>query len=169
MLRGLLCRICPGLQRPLDLICNVPRALRVRYVTPAESQHAGQARLLAHLGKTPYLNESGALGDRAPEGARAQKAILPGEAPTAELIRDLAAEALEARQRIDRDREALLADHPDGALIRSLPGTMATLSAGFIVCGGDILRCESADALTFAAGLAPVRRQSGTRAGWRRA
>lgn len=171
-MRGLLCGIHPGLERRLDLTCKGPLALLTRYVTPAEIRRAGKPRLRAYLRKTPHLHGIDALVERALEAARAQKIVVPGEAPTAELIRDLAAEALEARAkiaRIERDLEALLADHPDGALIRSLPGMGAVLAAEFIACIGEIRRFGSADALASAAGLAPVQRQSGKRAGWRRA
>ena len=171
-LRGLLCGIFPGLERALDVTCKGPLALLTRFVTPAEIRRAGKARLIAHLKKTPHLHGLDALVDRALEAARAQKTVVPGEAATAELIRDLATEALDARQkiaRIDRDLEGLLADHPDGALIRSLPGMGAVLAAEFIACTGDIRRFGSADALACAAGLAPVQRQSGKRNGWRRA
>ena len=171
-LRGLLRGIHPGLERTLDLTCKGPLALLSRYVTPAEIRRAGKTRLRAHLMKTPHLHGIDALIDRALEAARAQKIVVPGEAPTADLIRDMAAEALESRAqivRIDRDLEGLLADHPDGALIRSLPGMGAVLAAEFVACVGDIRRFASADALASAAGLAPVQRQSGKRAGWRRA
>ena len=160
-LRGLLCGIHPGLERTLDIGCKGPLALLARYVTPAEIRRAGKARLIAHLKKTPHLHGIDALVERALEAARAQSIAVPGEAPTAELIRDLADEALEARQkivRIDRDLETLLTDHPDGALIRSLPGMGAVLAAEFIACVGDIRRFGSADALASAAGLAPVQR-----------
>ena len=171
-LRGLLCGIHPGLERTLDVTCKGPLALITRYVTPAEIRGAGKARIVAHLKKTPHLHGTDALADRALEAARAQHLAVPGEAATAELVRELAAEALNAREkiaRIDRDLEALLADHPDAALIRSLPGMGAVLAAEFIACTGDIRRFASADALASAAGLAPVLRQSGKRAGWRRA
>ena len=52
-LRGLLCGIHPGLEKALDVGCKGPLALLTRYVTPAEIRHAGQARLRAHLKKTP--------------------------------------------------------------------------------------------------------------------
>ncbi len=176
-LRGLLCGIFPGLERGLDMTCKGPLVLLSRFVTPAEIRRAGQAGLVAHLRKTPHLHGSEALAARALEAARGQHIAVPGEAPTAELIRELAGEALEARARIariDRDLERLLADHPDGALIRSLPGVRpigqtALLAAEFIACVGDIRRFASADALASAAGLAPVQRQSGKRNGWRRA
>jgi transposase len=126
------------------MTCKGPLVLLSRFVTPAEIRRAGQARLVAHLRKTPHLHGSEAL----------------------------AARALEARariDRIDRDLERLLADHPDGALILSLPGMGALLAAEFIARVGDNRRFASADALASAAGLAPVQRQSGKRNGWRRA
>ena len=183
-LRGLLCGIFLGLERALDVTCKGPLALLMRYVTPTEIRRAGKARLRAHPKKTPHLHSIDALTSRALEAARAQKIIVPGEAPTAELIRDLAASPmslgplarhrrpLDARAkigRIDRDLEGLLTDHPDGALIRSLPGMGAVLAAEFLACVGDIRRFGSADALASAADLAPIQRQSGKRAGWRRA
>jgi transposase len=171
-IRGLLCGIHPGLERTLDVTCKAPLVLLARYVTPAEIRGAGRARIVGHLRKTPHLHGIEALADGALEAARAQRVAVPGEAVTAALIRELAAGALDARAkiaRIDRDLETLLANHPDGALIRSLPGMGAVLAAEFIACTGDIQRFRSADALASAAGLAPVLRQSGKRAGWRRA
>ena len=89
---------------------------------------------------------------------------MPGERTAAALVRELAAEALAARRRLaelDRALEALLARHPDAALIRSLPGMGAVLTAGFIAAAGPLARFRSADALAAAAGIAPVLRQSG--------
>ena len=70
----------------------------------------------------------------------------------AELVRELAIEALDTRTkiaRLDHDLADLLALHPDGALIRSLPGMGVVLAAEFIACVGDI-------------------HQSGKKTGWRR-
>ena len=171
-LRGLLCGIHPGLERALDVTCKGPLALLTRFVTPTEVRRAGKARIVAHLRKTPQLRDVEALAGRALAAAQAQRIAVPGEAPTAELIRELATEALQARARIariDRDIDGLLTSHPDGALIRSLPGMGAVLTAEFIACVGDIARFRSADALASAAGLAPVLRQSGRSAASRRA
>lgn len=171
-LRNLLCGIHPGLERTLDVTCKGPLALLTRYVTPTEIRRAGKARILAHLRKTPHLHGIDGLAERALAAAHAQQIAVPGEVATAELIRELAAEALGARAkivRIDHDLEALLDRHPDGALIRSLPGMGAVLAAEFIACTGDVRRFASADQLASAAGLAPVLRQSGRRTGWRRA
>ena len=171
-IRGLLCGIHPGLEQAFDLCCKGPLALLTRYVTPSEIRRAGKARIAAHLKKTPHLHGCEALAARAIELSKAQRIKVPGEAATAELIRDLALEALDARQKItgtERDLERLLTDHPDCTLIRSLPGMGVVLAAEFLASVGDIRRFTSADALAAAAGLAPVQRQSGKRAGWRRA
>ena len=171
-IRGLLCGIHPGLEQAFDLCCKGPLALLTRYVTPSEIRRAGRARIMAHLKKTPHLHGCETLAKRALDCARAQTIIVPGEAATADLIRELAAEALEARKkivRIEKDLEDILSDHPDNALIRSLPGMGVVLTAEFLAAIGNIERFASADALAAAAGLAPVQRQSGKRAGWRRA
>lgn len=171
-LRGLLCGIHPGLERALDVTCKGPLALLTRYVTPAEIRRAGRARLVAHLKKTPHLRDIDALAGRTLDVARVQRIAVPGETATADLIRELAAEALIARQktaRIDDDLEKMLAEHPDGPLVQTLPGMGVVLAAEFLAGVGDIRRFASADAMASACGLAPVQRQSGKRHGWRRA
>ena len=111
-LRGLLCSIHPGLERALDLICKGSLALLARFVTPAEIRRAGKSCMIVHLSKTPHLHGVEVRADR----------------------------ALKARgkiARIDRNLEALLASHPDGALICSLPGMGAMLAAQFLACVGN--------------------------------
>ena len=171
-LRGLLCGIHPALECALDLTSKGPLALIARYVTPGEIRRAGKTRIIAYLKRTPHLRGAEALADRALAAARTQRLVVPGEATTAELIRELADEALDARTkiaRIDQDIETLLTAHPDGPHIRSLPGMGAILAAELIASIGDVRRFASADAMASAAGLAPVRRQSGKRTGCRRA
>jgi transposase len=171
-LRDLLCGIHPGLERVLDVTTKGPLALLSRFVTPTEIRRAGKARLIAQRRKTPQVRNVEAIAERALQAAQAQRIAVVGEAVTADLIRELAAEALQARERITRidcDLEELLTSHPDGALIRSLPGMGPVLAAEFIACVGDIGRFPSADALASAAGLAPVLRQSGRSAASRRA
>lgn len=171
-LRQLLGAIHPGLERRLDLTCKGPLALLTRFVTPSEIRRAGETRLKAHLRKTPHLHGIDALAARALKAAKAQRTVVPGETAFAGMIRELASEALAARDalaRLDRDLEGLLHRHPDGALIRSLPGMGAVLVAEFIASTGDIARFRSADALASAAGLAPVLRQSGKSRSWCRA
>ncbi|HSC57927.1 MAG TPA: IS110 family transposase [Gemmatimonadales bacterium] len=165
-LRDLLSSIHPGLERVVDPTQKAGLWLLSRYVTPAEIRRAGRRRLIEHLGRAGHLRRSHreALADAALDAAQAQRMVLPGERVAAELVRELAGEALAVRERLarlDADLEAPLARHPDAALIQSLPGMGATLTAEFIAEAGGIERFASSDHLAAAAGLAPVLKQSG--------
>lgn len=165
-LRELLASVHPGLERVTDVTTKTGLHLLTRYVTPAEIRAAGRARLLAHLRKLDHVKDArlAALADAALAAARAQRITLPGEAVAADLARDIAAEALAARDRLaalDKRIQEALARHPDAALIRSLPGMGATLTAEFLAVTGGITRFPTGDQLAAAAGLAPVLKQSG--------
>lgn len=163
-LHDLLVGIFPGLERALDLTTKGALHLLARYVTPGELRAAGKKRLVRHLEAAGGLPNTETLADRALAAAAEQAIAVPAERMTARLIRELAAEALASRARvieIDRELEALLQRHPDAALIRSLPGMGATLTAELIAVAGNLTRFASADALASAAGIAPVLRQSG--------
>jgi transposase len=163
-LHGLLVSIHPGLERVLDLTTKGSLWLLMRYVTPPEIRRAGRDRLVSHLKRAGGLRTIAQLADAALASAQAQRIAVPGERMAAMFVRELAAEALAARKRLaelNRALEARLTRHPDAALIRSLPGMGAVLTAEFIAEAGTIRRFTSADALAAAAGLAPVLRQSG--------
>jgi transposase len=163
-MHDLLVGIFPGLERILDLTTKGPLHLLTRFVTPAELRAAGKKRLVRHLKAAGGLPGVEALAERALAAAVEQTVDVPAERTTARLIRELAAEALASRARVielDRELEALLQRHPDAALIRSLPGMGAVLTAEFIAQAGNLSRFRSADALAAAAGIAPVLRQSG--------
>jgi len=163
-MRDLLVGIFPGLEACLDLKTKGPLHLLTKFVTPAELRDAGKKRLARHLqaaGGVPKVED---LADRVQTVATEQRIAVPAERMTAHLIRELAVEALASRTRLielDRELEALLARHPDAALIRSLPGMGAVLTAELIAEAGNLARFRSADALASAAGMAPVLRQSG--------
>jgi transposase len=163
-MRDLLVGIFPGLEACLDLKTKGPLHLLTKFVTPAELRDAGKKRLVRHLqaaGGVPKVED---LADRVQTVATEQRIAVPAERMTARLIRELAVEALASRTRLielDRELEALLARHPDAALIRSLPGMGAVLTAELIAEAGNLARFRSADALASAAGMAPVLRQSG--------
>lgn len=162
-LHDLLVGIFPGLEACLDLTTKGPLHLLTRFVTPAELRAAGKKRLVRHLQAAGGLPKIEDLADKALAAAE-QTIAVPAETMTARLIRELAAEALASRARlieIDRELEALLDRHPDAALIRSLPGMGAVLTAELIAQAGNLARFRSADALASAAGMAPVLRQSG--------
>ena len=135
-----------------------------KFVTPAELRAAGKKRLVRYLLTAGGLPKVDDLADRALAAAAEQAIAVPAERMTARLIRELAVEAFATRARIielDRELEALLRRHPDAALIRSLPGMGAVLTAELIAEAGNLSRFRSADALASAAGMAPVLRQSG--------
>ncbi|HET8725951.1 MAG TPA: IS110 family transposase [Alphaproteobacteria bacterium] len=163
-LHDLLAGIFPGLERSLDLTTKGALVLLSKFVTPAELRAAGGKRLRRHLRAAGGLPNVEAMVDKALAVAAEQTIAIPAERMTARLIRELATEALTSRARLielDRELEMLLDHHPDAALIRSLPGMGAVLTAELIAEAGNLSRFRSADALASAAGMAPVLRQSG--------
>ena len=165
-LRDLLASIHPGLEAVVDPTQKGSQRLLMRYVTPAEIRAAGRRRLIDHIARAGRLGRAHVeqLADRALAAAQTQTVALPAEDVAAGLVRELAGEAWAARERIvalDTEIEAGLARHPDAALIRSLPGMGATLTAEFIAEAGGIERFPTADRLAAAAGLAPILKQSG--------
>ena len=163
-LHDLLVGIFPGLERALDLTAKGPLVLLSKFVTPAELRAAGKRRLVRHLQAGGGLPKVEVLVERALDAAAGQAIAVPAERMTARLIKELAAEALACRMHLkalDSELEELLDRHPDAALIRSLPGMGAVLTAELIAEVGSLSRFRSADALAAAAGLAPLLRQSG--------
>lgn len=173
-LHELVVSIHPGLERRLDVTNKADLWLITRYVAPGQIRRAGRRRLVEHLRKLPGTRAERAdrMATAALEAAEAQRVSVPGEARAAAMARELAAEALAARERIaevDAEIAELVESHPDGALIRSLPGMGAVLTAEFIAEAGTIDRFPTADKLAAAAGLAPVLKQSGRSRALRRA
>ncbi|MEV4525798.1 IS110 family transposase [Streptosporangium sp. NPDC049304] len=165
-LRDLLVSIHPGLERVVDVTGKLGLHLLTRFVTPAEIRAAGLEGVLAHLRQARHVKVSMArtLAQAAWDAAAAQHVAVPGQAVAADIVRELADEALAGRERlkqIDARITEVLKRHPDAALILSLPGMGATLTAEFLAETGGIGRFPSADQLASAAGLAPVLKQSG--------
>lgn len=165
-LRELLASIFPGLERVADVTNLTDLVLLTRYCTPNEVRRAGRRRLtefaLKHVSRRrSYVDKlvAGAI-----DAATAQRTVVPGEARIAEFVREAATEALAAKRRIAELNDQIaadVADHPDGALVLSLPGMGATLAAEFLAEAGNLDRFANADQLASAAGLAPVLQQSG--------
>lgn len=165
-LRDLLCTVHPGLEREIDLTGKSGLWLLTRYVTPAEIRRAGAARLTAHLRKAGRIREANVekLVQAALASAAEQRVTVPGEATAAELIREMSTEALQVRDKVaavDLRIAEVLERHPDAALIQSLPGMGAVLTAELLAEAGGLQRYPTADRFAAAAGLAPVLRQSG--------
>jgi transposase len=164
-LRDLLSSLFPAFERRIDVTTKTGLVFLSQFAAPDEIRQAGAARIVRKLAKTGRnLRGVDALAQDAVALARQQTTRVPGAATRARLVKELAAEALVARERrvrIDVELAALLDDHPDAALVQSLPGMGAVLTAEFVACVGHVSRFASADALAAAAGLTPVLRQSG--------
>jgi transposase len=165
-LRDLLCSIHPGLERVVDPTNKADLALLVRYVTPIEIRRAGKARIIAYLRRTGRHKAATleALADAALAAAQGQKVSVPAEATGAAIVKDLAEECLAGRTKIaaiDAARAEVLERHPDAALIATLPGMGAVLTAELLAVAGGLSRFTSGDHLAAAAGLAPALVQSG--------
>lgn len=163
-MHDLLVGIFPELEHTLDLTSKTALTLLARYVTPEELRSAGADGVAAQLGPLARRSFGRELIEAALRCAERQRIAVPGQALTARLIKELAVEALANIDRLkalDVEIEQRLALHPDAALILSLPGMGAVLTAEFIAQAGSIERFKSADSLAAAAGLAPVLKQSG--------
>jgi transposase len=163
-LHDLLVSIFPELEQALDLTHKTALLLLSRYVTPQELRTATDRQLKMVFGALSERRFTRELVTTARASATRQQLVVPGEALTARLIKELAGEALHTLEQLatlDGEIEQRLAAHPDAALIRSLPGMGALMTAEFIAEAGAITRFRCADALAAAAGLAPVLKQSG--------
>lgn len=165
-MRDLLTAYHPGLEQVVDVTTKTGLHLLARYVTPTEIRKAGPARLRRHMATAKHLRAAATddLVEAAVTAAQAQHVALPGERVAADMVRDLAREALDVKQRLadlDRRIEQAVTDHPDGALVRSLPGMGAILTAELLAETGGLGRFPDGDQLASAAGLAPVLKQSG--------
>jgi transposase len=168
-LRELLCSIHPGLERVISPRQKVSLSLLVRYVTPDELSRAGRTRILTHLRRTG--RHSTAVMERLVDAAllaaheqRDRGVRVPGEDVAASIIKELARELLDLRETVasvDAHISDYLDRHPDAALIQSLPGMGAFLTAELIATMGNFHRFSTASQLASAAGVAPALQQSG--------
>ncbi|MFF5007692.1 IS110 family transposase [Streptomyces phaeochromogenes] len=164
-MRDLLTAIHPGLDRVVEPRLKASVLLLTRYVTPAEIRQAGPARITSYLTRRGVRQTTAqALALAAVTSARSQTLAVVGERRTGQMIRDFADELLRLRGKLkvlEDEIDQLVSVHPDGALILSLPGMGAALTAEFLAAVGSIYRFNSGDALAAACGLAPVLSQSG--------
>lgn len=163
-MHDLLVGIFPELEKLLDLTRKSALLLLSVAATPTALRKCRQATLAKALGTLAQRAYGQRLIEDACAAAKRQQLSVPGEAFTGRLIQELATEALATVDRLnllDAELEERLARHPDAALIRSLPGMGALMTAEFIAEAGNIDRFRSPDALAAAAGLAPVLKQSG--------
>jgi transposase len=163
-LRAQLLEVFPALERSLELVNRGPLVLLTGFQTPAAIRRTGAARIEAWLRKRK-VRSAAVLARTAVEAARAQSIALPGETVGAAMVARLAHAVIALDQEIaelDALIEKELAEHPYAAVVRSLPGMGANLTAEFIAAtGGRLEAFGSADRLAGFAGLAPRPRDSG--------
>lgn len=172
-LRDLLSSLFPALERRIDVKTKTGLTFLSLYAAPHELRSTRLAGVVRRVTRSAaHLRGVPRMAEEAITLAKAQSMDVPGAQTRARLVKELAAEALaarNARDRIDRDIAELLTGHPDAALIQSLPGMGVVMTAELIAHIGNIKRFRSADALAAAAGLTPVLRQSGKSYAVRRA
>ncbi len=164
-LRELLSSVFPGLERAFEFNRKGPLVLVARWQTPEAVRRAGRARIAAHLRRhsIPRAEDLAAAAV-----AATQTRALPGEALVARLVGRLAAKLLDLREEVkllDAELQQQFDQHPQAAVITSLPGMGTLLSAEFVVALGEVANFSGPDHLAAYAGLAPVPRDSGRRTG----
>ena len=114
------------------------------------------------------MRGSANVAARAVAAAKAQTVVLPGQDLTASIITELANGILALDERLkslDAQIAATFAEHPQAAIIESMPGFGPFLGASLLVGANDLRAFPSAGHLAAAAGLVPVPNDSGRRTG----
>ena len=165
-LHDLLASVNPGLERIVDPTTKTGLWLLTRFVTASEIRAAGLDGLTEHMRELPRLPRRTVtkLLGAALAAADAQRARVAGETIAADILRELAGEIMTIGTRLTEVENQIaqaIDAHPDGAIVRSLPGMGTTLAAEFLAAAGGLERFPTPGALASAAGLAPVLQQSG--------
>jgi transposase len=170
-LRALLERFWPGAAAIFaDVASPIALAFLTRYPTPHSAERLGEKRLARFLGQHAYCG-------RRPPGdllARLRSAPTPhaGELEadaSGEVVRALVAVLTPLVTQIQQLSAALVAalpQHPDGAVVQSLPRSGGVNAAQILAeLGDDRTRFPTAEQLAAEAGVAPVTRASGKHRG----
>lgn len=166
-LRAMLASIFPALEAAFDYSARSPLILVARLCTPDEIRDAGITGVTTHLTENGAWRKGiDAMAVAAVAAAGTQDIAVPGEATTAMLIKRLAAKLLDLDREIkdlDKQITARFREHPQAAVIESLPGMGPHLGTEFLVStGGDALaEFATPGRLASYAGLVPVPRDSG--------
>jgi transposase len=167
-LRDLMTSVFPALERAFDYASRKGAlVLLTGYASPDRIRRIGQARLTAWLRQRKVRDAAG-VAARAMTAARAQMIVLPGQNVATSIIAELATNILaldERLGRLDDQIAATLDQHPQAAVIQSMPGFGPVLGASLLVGAGDLRAFPSAGHLAAAAGLVPVPNDSGRRTG----
>lgn len=166
-LRAMLASIFPALEATFDYSARSPLILVTGLCTPAEIRAAGISGVTTHLTDNGAWRKGiDAMAAAAVAAAGTQDIAVPGEATTAALIKRLAVKLLDLDREIkDLDKQITVRfrEHPQAAIIESLPGMGPHLGTEFLVStSGDVLaEFATAGRLASYAGLVPVPRDSG--------
>jgi transposase len=167
-LRDLMTSVFPSLERAFDYSSHKGAlVLLTGYASPDRIRRVGQTRLAGWL-RNRNVRGSADVATRAITAAKAQSIVLPGQDLTASIITELAAGILALDERLkalDAQIEQTFAQHPQAAVIQSMPGFGPFLGASLLVGAGDLRAFPSAGHLAAAAGLVPVPNDSGRRTG----
>jgi transposase len=167
-LRDVLTSVFPALEREFDYSsCKGALVLLTGYACPARMRRIGEVRLASWL-RQRRVRGYASVAARALAAAQSQRITLPGQDIAADIIAELARNLLALDQRVtelDAQIAAMFAEHPQAAIIQSMPGFGPVLGATLLVMAGDLAAFPSAGHLAAAAGLVPVPNDSGRRAG----
>jgi len=167
-LRDLMTSVFPSLEQAFDYSSHKGAlVLLTGYATPDRIRRIGQTRLTGWL-RSRHVRGSADVASRAIAAARAQTIVLPGQDLTASIITELANGILALDDRLkalDAQIEVTFAEHPQAAIIQSMPGFGPFLGASLLVGANDLRAFPSAGHLAAAAGLVPVPDDSGRRTG----
>lgn len=166
-LRELLSSVFPGLERAFEFNRKGPLVLLARWQTPEAVCRAGATRIATQL-RRHRIPKADDIAARAVAAATAQTRALPGQELVARLVGRLAGKLLGLRDEVkelDAELQQQFENHPQAALITSMPGMGTLLSAEFVVALGELANFSGPDHLAAYAGLAPVPRDSGRRTG----
>jgi transposase len=167
-LRDMMTSVFPSLERAFDYSAHKGAlVLLTGYATPDRIRRLGESRLAGWL-RQRKVRDSATVAARAVAAAKGQLTVLPGQDLTARTISELARNILALDDRLkqlDAQIEELFGQHPQAAIIQSMPGFGPLLGASLLVGAGDLRAFPTAGHLAAAAGLVPVPNDSGRRAG----
>jgi transposase len=160
--------VFPRLEREFDYAsCKGAPVLLTGYARPQRIRRIGQTRLAGWL-RQRKVRDSAGVAARAVSAARAHTTVLPGQDLAESIISELATNLLALDERL-KSLDAQIAEtfdqHPQAAIIQSMPGFGPFLGASILVGAGDLRAFPSAGHLAAAAGLVPVPNDSGRRSG----
>ncbi len=167
-LRDLMTSVFPSLEGAFDYAsCKGALVLLTGYATPQRIRRIGETRLAGWL-RQRKVRDSAGVAARAVTAARAQTTVLAGQDLAATIIAELATNILGLDERL-KSLDAQIAEtfdqHPQAAIIQSMPGFGPFLGASLLVGTGGLRAFPTAGHLAAAAGLVPVPNDSGRRSG----